>query len=178
MPRLLFVCTGNATRSVIGEALVRRDRPDWPVFSSGTWAIPGLPSSRRTLAALEAAGVSAPGHRSRTLEERHLADADLVITFERDHVAFIRRHYPQAADRTATLARLLDHDPSPWRLPAGLGEEPLSDWAEVDDPAGGGIDDFVACALRIDADLARLLPRLDTWSPPESESQPPASDVR
>lgn len=178
MPRLLFVCTGNATRSVIAEALVRRDRPEWPVFSSGTWAIPGLPSSRRTLAALEAAGVSAPGHRSRTLEERHLADADLVIAFERDHVAFIRRHYPQAADRTATLARLLEHDASPWQLPDSLGAEPLSAWAEVDDPAGGDIDDFVACARRIDADLARLIPRLDTWSPAASAPRTPVSDGR
>ncbi len=164
MPRLLFVCTGNATRSVIGEALVRRDRPAWPVFSSGTWAIPGLPSSRRTLAALEAAGVSAPGHRSRTLAEQHLADADLVIAFERHHVAFIRRTFPGAAARTATLPRLLEHDASPWLLPATLGDEPLEGWPEIDDPAGGDVADFVACARRINADLAMLLPRLDTWS--------------
>ena len=81
-PRVLFVCTGNATRSVIAAALVRRDRPDWQIDSAGTWAIPGLPSSRRTLAALESVGVSAPGHRSTTLTRDHLIDVDLVVGFE------------------------------------------------------------------------------------------------
>ena len=159
-PRLLFVCTGNATRSVIGEALVRRDRPDWPVHSAGTWAIPGLPSSRRTLAALDAVGVSAPGHRSRTLDARHLADADLVIAFERDHVSYVRARFPEAAAYTATLPRLLQDDA--WPLP-DLSTEALREWPEIDDPAGGDIDEFIACARAIAADVSALLPRLDAW---------------
>ncbi|MGI9197430.1 MAG: low molecular weight phosphatase family protein [Candidatus Nanopelagicales bacterium] len=158
-PRLLFVCTGNATRSVIAEALVRRDRPDWRVTSAGTWAIPGLPSSRRTLAALESVGVSAPGHRSRTLSAHHLDDADLVVTFERDHVAYIRQRFPAAAAYTTTLPSLLD---SAWPLP-DLALVNVRDLREVDDPAGGEIEDFVACAQAISADVSALLPRLDSW---------------
>ena len=160
-PRLLFVCTGNATRSVIAESLVRRDRPDWPVFSAGTWAIPGLPSSRRTLAALDAVGVSAPGHRSRTLNAAHLDDADLVIAFERDHVAYIRARFPEAAPYTATLPRLLVDDA--W-IPPDFAAEPLSEWPEVDDPAGGDTETFIACARRIALDVQALLPRLDAWA--------------
>lgn len=160
-PRLLFVCTGNATRSVIAEALVRRARPDWPVYSAGTWAIPGLPSSRRTLAALASVDVTAPGHRSRTLNAEHLADADLVIAFERDHVAYIRARFPEAATYATTLPRLLRDDA--WPLP-DLAIDPVRDLPEVDDPAGGDVDDFVGCAQRIASDMALLLPRLDAWS--------------
>lgn len=158
-PRLLFVCTGNATRSVIAAALVRRDRPDWIVDSAGTWAIPGLPSSRRTLAALDSVGVSAPGHRSTTLTHDHVIDADLVIAFEADHVNHVRRMVPESAGHVATLPRLLLPD---WPG-ADLAAEDPRGWAEVDDPAGGDVDDFVACALAIEAQLGRLLPRLDTW---------------
>lgn len=160
-PRLLFVCTGNATRSVIAEALVRRDRPDWPVFSAGTWAIPGLPSSRRTLAALDAVGVAAPGHRSRTLNATHLQDADLVIAFEQAHIAFIRKRFPEAAAYSATLPRLLL--PGDAWIPPDFADEPLRDWPEVEDPAGGEVDEFIACAQRIALDVQALLPRLDAW---------------
>ena len=157
-PRLLFVCTGNATRSVIAASLVRRDRPGWQVDSAGTWAIPGLPSSRRTLAALESVGVSAPGHRSTTLTRDHLSAVDLVVGFETDHVMHVRRMAPDAADRTATLPRLLLPD---WPGVDLSAEDPRT-WIEVEDPAGGDVDDFVRCARDIDAQIAQLLARLDT----------------
>ena len=156
-PRLLFVCTGNATRSVIAAALVRRDRPDWQIDSAGTWAIPGLPSSRRTLAALESVGVSAPGHRSTTLTRDHLIDVDLVEGFESDHVTHVRRLAPESADRTATLPRLLLPD---WPGADLAAEDPRT-WTEVDDPAGGDVEDFIRCARDIDGQVAQLLARLD-----------------
>ncbi len=156
-PRVLFVCTGNATRSVIAAALVRRDRPDWQIDSAGTWAIPGLPSSRRTLAALESVGVSAPGHRSTTLTRDHLIDVDLVVGFETDHVRHVRRLAPESADRTATLPRLLLPD---WPGVDLSTEDPRT-WVEVDDPAGGDVEDFIRCARDIDAQVAQLVARLD-----------------
>lgn len=160
---MLFVCTGNATRSVIGAALLRRAHPDWSIDSAGTFAIPGLPSSVRTLAALESVGVSAPGHRSTTLTGGHLETADLVIGFELDHVRYIRRRHPQAADRTATLRRLIAHDVDPWHLPADLADESLQPWMVTEDPAGGDIEVFTDCARSIAADMESLIPRLDAW---------------
>lgn len=165
VPRVLFVCTGNATRSVIGAALLRRAYPDWSVDSAGTFAIPGLPSSVRTLAALESVGVSAPGHRSVTLHAEHLDHVDLVIGFELDHVRYIRRRHPDAADRTATLRRLVAHDADPWRLPPDLADEALESWMTTEDPAGGDIEVFTDCARTIADDLDVLMPRLTTWTP-------------
>lgn len=159
------MCTGNATRSVIGAALLRQAHPEWHVDSAGTFAIPGLPSSVRTLAALQAAGVSAPGHRSATLQSGHVDDVDLVIAFELGHVHFIRRHHPEVADRTATLRRLVAHQVDPWQLPRGLAEESLESWMVTEDPAGGDIDDFTECGRDIARDMAMLIPRLETWTP-------------
>jgi protein-tyrosine-phosphatase len=162
---VLFVCTGNATRSVIGAALLRRAHPSWAIDSAGTFAIPGLPSSVRTLTALEAVGVSAPGHRSTTLHADHVSDVDLVIGFEVEHVHYVRRRYPRVADRTATLRRLARHDVEPWNLPPGLANEQVEPWMVTEDPAGGDIDVFISCARTIADDMAVLIPRLSAWAP-------------
>lgn len=164
-PRVLFICTGNATRSVIAAALCRQAFPEWEVDSAGTFAIPGLPSSVRTLAALESVGVSAPGHRSATLSDHHVADADLVIGFELDHVRYVRRRHSAVADRTATLRRLAAHVDDPWLPPGSLADEPLESWMVTEDPAGGDVDIFVDCARSIADDMEKLIPRLRTWTP-------------
>ena len=58
-------------------------------------------------------------------------------------------------------SRLLRDDA--WPLP-DLATDEVRALPEVDDPAGGDIDDFVDCARRIAADMAQLLPRLDAWA--------------
>lgn len=156
---ILFVCTGNATRSVIAEALTRRDFPRLKVSSAGTFAIPGLASSHRTLAALDAVGVSARGHRSRPLTDDLCTESNLIICFELDHVRYIRRRHADAANRTATLGRLLMTDADPWILPTHLAEEPLTEWPVHDDPAGGDVETFVTCAQSIASELAMFLAR-------------------
>ncbi|MGW1993438.1 arsenate reductase/protein-tyrosine-phosphatase family protein [Embleya sp. NPDC001921] len=170
MTSLLFVCTGNATRSVIAGELARTARPEWRVATAGTFVVEGLPISWRTRAALERLGLSAAGHRSTQLTDAHVAAADLLITQEYQHVRYIRRHHPEGAARTATLRRLVRDLPA-----AGPAGESLAhrlaaldlasvelepDWEDVVDPGGGEEADFVACAHELAALMADLIPRL------------------
>jgi protein-tyrosine phosphatase len=165
-PHVLFVCTGNATRSLIAARLVQDRRPDWTVTSRGTMAYEGLPPSHRTRAALSSVGIHDHDHVSRQVRDEDLAAADLVVCFEVHHVAYVRRHHAHAAGRTATLRRLVRDLPgSPpdlrQRLVAmRLDDAVLEPWEEVDDPAGGDTDTFVACAAEIAALVDALLPRL------------------
>jgi len=81
-------------------------------------------------------------------------------------VAYVRRVHPEAAGRTATLARLA-RDLRPGaeslaeRLAAlGLADVELEPWEDVDDPAGGDLPVFESCARDIHALIGVLAPAL------------------
>jgi protein-tyrosine-phosphatase len=158
---VLFLCTGNAARSVMAEVFLRGLAPDWPVHSAGTLAIDGLPTSMRTAEALRRLGFHAGGHRSRQVTPPDIDRAALVVIFEPSHLLYMRRHHPAAAGRTASLPRLARDLPVPGPDGAGpsladrvtrlaLGRmAALESWEEVIDPAGGEQPVFDACATSI-----------------------------
>jgi protein-tyrosine phosphatase len=167
-PTVVVLCTGNAARSVMaGAMLVARDAP-LEVVTAGTHVLEHQPMSIRTRAALAAVSVEAPVHRSHQLTDADVAGADLIVAMAAEHVRYVRRRHPEGAARTATigfLAEHLDPDARPLAQRVGaLGLEELSPdgQPEVDDPAGGGGEDYVACAQEltglVDALMARLGP--------------------
>jgi protein-tyrosine-phosphatase len=155
MSRILFVCTGNAARSVMAGAMWRGLVPDWEVATAGTHVIEGQPISWRTREAMERLGYSANGHRSHQLNNADVASADVIVTFEGWHVAYIRRTHPQVAGKTATIKRWVHEFPAVSgslriRIKAlDLGEIALEPWEEVDDPAGGDVEVVAACAREV-----------------------------
>jgi protein-tyrosine-phosphatase len=171
---LLLLCTGNAARSVMAGYMVDRRAKDLAVSlgvrTAGTHVVEGQPMSMRTragLAAVSALGeVPAASHRSHQLTPADLAWADLVVAMEADHVRFVRRHHPDAARRTATLRRLCRElppgpDPLGGRVAdLGLAAAELHDWEDVIDPAGGEVDDYVACAEELWSLCGELVPLL------------------
>jgi protein-tyrosine-phosphatase len=123
--------------------------------------------SRRTRDALASVGLQADGHRSHQLTDGDVEEADLILAMAGDHVAFVRRRYPAAAAKTASIKRLcryLPPGPAPLseRLVAlRLADADIEPWEDVADPAGGEDDAYVACAVELAALSAQLLPRLN-----------------
>ncbi len=136
------------------------------IVTAGTHVVEGQPMSRRTRDALASLGLSADGHRSHQLIDRDVEGADLVLAMAGEHVSYIRRRYPSAASKTASIKRLCRDLPTgppslAQRMASlGLAELPVEPWEDVDDPAGGEDETYVSCAEELAGLCALLLPRL------------------
>lgn len=89
--RAAFVCTGNRFRSPLAAALFRREAEQLGVSvdvqSYGLVELDGSPVLGEALELGDGFGVELASHRSRALRSGALVDADLVVGFERVHVA-------------------------------------------------------------------------------------------
>ncbi len=171
MTELLVLCTGNAARSVMAGFMLDalwNGRPDpLNVVTAGTHVIDGQPMGMRTRTALaripELAGADFHRHRSRQVHGVDLVHAELVVVMEADHVRFVRRRFPDAAAKTATIRRLCGElPPSPPALgervaALRLGEVEVADTEDVVDPAGHEGDVYAACADELWALCRRLV---------------------
>jgi protein-tyrosine-phosphatase len=152
---VLFLCTGNAARSVMGGVALEACRADLAIDTAGTLTVDGLPISWRTRAALDSVGLAWPKHRSKQAHRIHLDAADLVVAMAPEHVEWVRRNHPHAAVRTATMKYLVASLASDERslreriASLNLERRTLDAGEEIIDPGGGEVEAFIACAHEI-----------------------------
>ncbi len=108
---LLFVCSGNITRSPMAAALAElealRRAFDVDVASAGTLGIEGQPAHPRMVAIARSRGLDLTRHRSRGLTADALAWADRVAVMEPEHASIASELAPECAGKLVQLAMLV-----------------------------------------------------------------------
>ena len=107
---LVFVCTGNRFRSPLAEAVARQAlaSANARVRSVGTLELGVVGALPEAAAEARRLGLDLSAHRARHLGHGTVTDADLVIGFERTHVALSVVEGGAQRDRTFTLREIVD----------------------------------------------------------------------
>jgi len=107
--RIVVVCTGNRFRSPLAEHILRRETESLPVSvrSVGVLDLGGIEALPEALEAAEELGLDLSAHRTSVLAPEPLDGADLVVGFERAHVARAVVAGGAPLERTFTLPELV-----------------------------------------------------------------------
>lgn len=165
-PKLMFLCTGNAARSVMAKVITQNRSDLFELSGAGTHAIENCPMGNYTRKALASIGLEDRTHRSRQLNPYNADEADLIIAMANDHVQYVRRNHPEVAHKTATFKRLVrdlgevtsNEESKSLRetlksriAEMRLAEVQLERWEEIGDPGAGDQPIFMSSLEEIDA---------------------------
>ena len=96
--KVLFVCTGNAFRSPVAEALLKKFRSDVEVESAGT--NPLIPVSKDALYYLsKECAKKYVKDNTVNINEKNLHEYDLIVAMENNHKEVILNHCPKCKNK-------------------------------------------------------------------------------
>ncbi|MDN5746882.1 MAG: adenylyl-sulfate kinase, partial [Nocardioidaceae bacterium] len=172
--KVLFVCTANICRSPYMEIRARNlsvESTTITFASAGTHGFNAYPMDSTMAQVLTSRGAEetqSAAFTSRRLTRELIEDADLVLTAEASHRAFVLEEVPRAFRKAFTLGQFAESmertDPSLTgaELVAAVGHRRAGNVPDHDirDPFRRGQSAARTSADQIDAWLQRVLPRL------------------
>ncbi len=173
----MFLCTGNAARSVMATVITRSRSDLFELSGAGTHAIENCPMGNYTRKALASIGLEDRTHRSRQLNPYSADEVDLIIAMANDHVQYVRRNMAEVAYKTVTFKRLIQdlgevkakenaslREALKSRIAEmSLAEVQLESWEEIGDPGAGDQPIFMSSLEEIDALVDRFLALFATY---------------
>jgi len=149
---VLFVCSGNVSRSFLAESLMKKemealDRGSISVSSAGLFAYPGSPPDPVMVEYLAEKGIQAPQHQARRLAGENVHWADLILVMEKEHARLIEESWPEAKGKIELLGRYISGDQAP---------------DDIIDPYGGSPYDYRLAQAQITMAIKSLAKALAT----------------
>jgi protein-tyrosine-phosphatase len=126
---ILFVCTGNVSRSFLAEMLLKNEAKrlqlkDVVVSSAGVSAFNGMPADPEMVKYLSQKGVPAEKFASRSITKEDVDKADLILVMEKPHLRTIEDQWPDAKDKVELLGRYIAPDGSEDNIIDPFGKSP------------------------------------------------------
>ena len=126
---VLFVCSGNVSRSFLAEVLLRMELKasgiqDISVLSAGLFAYPGNSADRAMVVYLSQMGIPTRDHQARQLTEEEVDWADLILVMEKKHAKLIEDQWPHARGKVDLLGKYASPEQRPDDIMDPYGNSP------------------------------------------------------
>ncbi len=102
-------------------------KENFRVSSAGIVAAPGIPASDMAIAAMRELGIDISRHRSEVTGQGIVEKSDLILAMTENHSQFLKRQFPDAANRAFTLAEYADKNAKS---------------TDITDPVGGNLGEY------------------------------------
>jgi len=112
---ILFLCTGNISRSFLAEMLFRHEIKKGRVHgiavsSAGILDNEGMPADPVMVEYLTGLNIPVKGHSARTVTGKDIEWADRIYVMENRHREYIREYWPWADSKVERLGKYIAPD--------------------------------------------------------------------
>ena len=126
---ILFVCTGNISRSFLAETLLTREIEqrklrNISVSSAGLFVHPGNRPDPEMVALLSKTGIPVKGHKAKQITEQDMDWADHILVMEEEHALMINRSWPEVAGKVELLGNYISEGHNPVDIADPFGRSP------------------------------------------------------
>ncbi len=108
---ILFVCTGNISRSFLAEKLLKNEVATLKLMnictlSVGLFAYPGSQPDPIMVDYLSKRGIPEERHEAKQITKEHVEWSDLILVMEKGHARMIEESWPEVKGKVELLGQL------------------------------------------------------------------------
>ncbi|MBF7096165.1 low molecular weight protein arginine phosphatase [Alkalibacter mobilis] len=147
MKRILLVCTGNTCRSSMAkgifEQIIEKEglKDQISIDSAGTSVYYSEGANPKAIEAVGEMGIDISGHVSKQIDEKLIADADMVLTMTRTQKSHLHHLFPGYAFKITTIKE--------------QAEENF--YIDISDPFGSGLSTYRKTAYELQKTIKTLV---------------------